>query len=92
MASTSPFMIRGTQVRAWPKYVDRSDGGGPQKRLGHASSAAALRYIHAAEGRDLEIAKALSGLALDKARRLRKLLTDLETRSPHAFHDAGAEP
>ena len=36
-----------------------------KKRLGHASSAAALRYIHAVEGRDLEIAKALSDLALD---------------------------
>ena len=36
-----------------------------KKRLGHSSSAAALRYIHAVEGRDLEIAKALSDLALD---------------------------
>ena len=36
-----------------------------KKRLGHASSAAALRYIHAVEGRDLEIANALSNLALD---------------------------
>jgi integrase len=36
-----------------------------KKRLGHASSAAALRYMHAVEGRDLEIAMALSNLALD---------------------------
>ena len=36
-----------------------------KKRLGHASSAAALRYMHAVEGRDLEIAIALSNLALD---------------------------
>lgn len=36
-----------------------------EKRLGHASSAAALRLIHAVEGRQLEIAKALSDLALD---------------------------
>jgi integrase len=32
-------------------------------RLGHSSSAAAQRYMHAIEGRDLEIAKALSILA-----------------------------
>jgi integrase len=36
-----------------------------KKRLGHASSAAALRYIDAVEGRGLEIAIALSDLALD---------------------------
>ena len=34
-----------------------------KKRLGHSSSAAAQRYMHAIEGRDLEIAKALSTLA-----------------------------
>ncbi|MPZ89946.1 MAG: tyrosine-type recombinase/integrase, partial [Nitriliruptorales bacterium] len=34
-----------------------------KKRLGHASSAAALRYMHAVEGRDAEIAAALSDLA-----------------------------
>ena len=33
------------------------------KRLGHASSAAANRYLHAVEGRDAEIAAALSELA-----------------------------
>ena len=33
------------------------------KRLGHSSSAAALRYLHAVEGRDEEIAAALSELA-----------------------------
>ena len=34
-----------------------------KKRLGHASSAAALRYLHAVEGRDRVIARALSELA-----------------------------
>jgi hypothetical protein len=33
------------------------------KRLGHASAAAANRYLHAVEGRDAEIAAALSELA-----------------------------
>ncbi|MFD0600245.1 tyrosine-type recombinase/integrase [Catellatospora coxensis] len=33
------------------------------KRLGHASMAAAKRYLHAVDGRDAEIAKALSDLA-----------------------------
>jgi integrase len=33
------------------------------KRLGHASMAAAKRYLHAVDGRDAEIAKALSELA-----------------------------
>lgn len=33
------------------------------KRLGHASSAAANRYLHAVDGRDAEIASALSDLA-----------------------------
>jgi integrase len=33
------------------------------KRLGHASPAAALRYQHAVDGRDAEVASALSGLA-----------------------------
>jgi integrase len=32
-------------------------------RLGHASPAAALRYLHVAAGRDREIAEALSKLA-----------------------------
>ena len=35
-------------------------------RLGHSTSAAALRYQHAAEGRDAAIAEALSGLAADQ--------------------------
>ena len=34
-----------------------------QQRLGHSSVNAALRYQHAAKGRDAEIAKALSVLA-----------------------------
>lgn len=34
-----------------------------KKRLGHASSVAALRYMHAVEGRDKEIAAALTELA-----------------------------
>jgi integrase len=34
------------------------------KRLGHSSSVAAFRYMHAVEGRDAEIAAALSDLAL----------------------------
>src|SRR6202167_3646950 len=33
------------------------------KRLGHASPAAANRYLHAVDGRDAEIASALSDLA-----------------------------
>jgi integrase len=33
------------------------------KRLGHSSMAAARRYLHAVDGRDREIAKALSNLA-----------------------------
>ncbi|TDB80904.1 hypothetical protein E1182_07320 [Micromonospora sp. KC721] len=35
------------------------------KRLGHSSMAAARRYLHAVDGRDQEIAKALSDLAAD---------------------------
>lgn len=35
------------------------------KRLGHASTAAANRYLHAVDGRDAEIAAALSELAKD---------------------------
>lgn len=34
-----------------------------KKRLGHSSTAAANRYLHALEGRDAEVAKALSVLA-----------------------------
>ncbi|WP_280449909.1 tyrosine-type recombinase/integrase [Nocardia brasiliensis] len=34
-----------------------------KKRMGHASNAAALRYLHAVDGRDREIADALSKLA-----------------------------
>jgi integrase len=33
------------------------------KRLGHSTMAAARRYLHAVDGRDREIAKALSELA-----------------------------
>ena len=33
------------------------------RRLGHASPAAAYRYLHAVDGRDAEIASALSKLA-----------------------------
>jgi integrase len=33
------------------------------KRLGHSSTAAATRYLHAVDGRDAEIASALSELA-----------------------------
>ncbi|HEX6075993.1 MAG TPA: tyrosine-type recombinase/integrase, partial [Micromonosporaceae bacterium] len=33
------------------------------RRLGHSSAAAAHRYMHAVEGRDAEIARALSDLA-----------------------------
>jgi hypothetical protein len=33
------------------------------KRLGHSSIAAAKRYLHSVEGRDREIAKALSDLS-----------------------------
>lgn len=36
-----------------------------KKRLGHSSTAAAQRYMHAVEGRDAQIAKALSEMALD---------------------------
>lgn len=34
-----------------------------KKRLGHSSAAAALRYLHAVEGRDKELAGELSKLA-----------------------------
>ena len=34
-----------------------------KRRLGHSSTAAALRYLHAVEGRDREVAEALSRLA-----------------------------
>jgi len=34
-----------------------------KKRLGHSSTAAAQRYMHAVEGRDAQIADALSKLA-----------------------------
>lgn len=34
-----------------------------KKRLGHSSTAAANRYLHALDGRDAEVAKALSVLA-----------------------------
>ncbi|GAA2147768.1 hypothetical protein GCM10009826_00860 [Humibacillus xanthopallidus] len=34
-----------------------------KRRLGHSSTAAALRYMHAVEGRDAEIAAALSAIA-----------------------------
>jgi integrase len=34
-----------------------------KKRQGHSSSAAALRYLHAVEGRDREVADQLSRLA-----------------------------
>ncbi|QGL50300.1 tyrosine-type recombinase/integrase [Micromonospora terminaliae] len=37
--------------------------GDLMKRLGHSSMAAARRYLHAVDGRDREIAKALSELA-----------------------------
>jgi integrase len=53
-------------------------------RLGHSSSAAAQRYMHAIEGRDLEIAKALSILAsaddaakLPRARRTEDVAHDV---------------
>lgn len=36
-----------------------------KKRLGHSSTAAAQRYMHAVEGRDAQIAQALSQLAQD---------------------------
>jgi hypothetical protein len=47
------------------------------KRLGHASMAAAKRYLHAVDGRDAEIALALSELAAhgDAARLPRRLIT-----------------
>jgi integrase len=34
-----------------------------KRRLGHSSAAASLRYLHAVEGRDREVAQALSRLA-----------------------------
>jgi integrase len=36
-----------------------------KRRLGHSSSAAALRYMHAVEGRDAQVAQALSRLAAE---------------------------
>jgi integrase len=46
-----------------------------KRRLGHSSAAAALRYLHAVEGRDREVAQALSRLAQagDAAQLPRKL-------------------
>jgi hypothetical protein len=37
--------------------------GAPARRIGHASPVAANRYLHAVDGRDAEIAAALSDLA-----------------------------
>ena len=37
----------------------------PMERLGNSTSAAAMRYQHAAQGRDLQIAALLSKLAGD---------------------------
>ncbi|WP_130335608.1 tyrosine-type recombinase/integrase [Micromonospora kangleipakensis] len=46
------------------------------KRLGHSSMAAARRYLHAVDGRDREIAKALSELAAHgDVARLRRHIT-----------------
>lgn len=46
-----------------------------KQRLGHSSTAAAQRYMHAVKGRDAEIAKALSALAeTGDATRLPKLI------------------
>ncbi|MCM0673604.1 tyrosine-type recombinase/integrase [Micromonospora phytophila] len=47
------------------------------KRLGHSSMAAVRRYLHAVDGRDREIAKALSELAAhgDVARLPRRITT-----------------
>ncbi|MEU5562906.1 tyrosine-type recombinase/integrase [Micromonospora musae] len=46
------------------------------KRLGHSSTAAARRYLHAVDGRDREIAKALSEVAAhgDVARLPRRII------------------
>ncbi len=44
-------------------YVTGATLADLKKRLGHASNAAALRYLHAVEGRDVAIANALSLLA-----------------------------
>jgi hypothetical protein len=46
------------------------------KRLGHSSPAAATRYLHAVDGRDAEIASALSELAASgSAARLPRSIT-----------------
>jgi integrase len=46
------------------------------KRLGHSSTAAATRYLHAVDGRDAEIASALSELAASgSAARLPRSIT-----------------
>ena len=46
------------------------------RRLGHASPAASYRYLHAVDGRDAEIASALSELAVhgDAARLPRSIV------------------
>jgi integrase len=46
-----------------------------KRRLGHSSAAAVLRYLHAVEGRDQEVAQALSRLAeaVDAAKLPREL-------------------
>jgi integrase len=48
----------------------------PMLRLGHASPAAAIRYLHTVQGRDAEIASALSDLAArgDPARLPRSII------------------
>ena len=57
----SAFTIYDTRVRPLPRH--RRDGKDLMRRLGHASPVAAYRYLHAVDGRDAEIASALSELA-----------------------------
>ena len=59
------------------KWAGKPDTPDLKRRLGQSSAAAALRYLHAVEGRDREVAQALSRLAQagDAAQLQRKLGT-----------------
>ena len=55
-------MTFATLARPWPpRPAQRLKD--LMRRLGHSSPAAAQRYLHAVDGRDAEIASALSELA-----------------------------
>ena len=61
-APTSAGTTSGTQGRSWPPQTGATLAE-LMGRLGHSTPGAALRYQHAAQGRDRAIADALSKLA-----------------------------